>query len=69
MRTVKRTTKGKAITQQGVEFSRRPLFSGDLKLVRGVTHDFSNLSLTELSETLCELLGWKRPFIRSSSRF
>jgi hypothetical protein len=44
-----------------IEFSGRRFSSTDLDLVTQVTRRFSNLSLTELSKTLCELLEWKRP--------
>ena len=42
-------------------FSGRAFSPADLELIRGIIRDFSNLSLTELSKTLCELLEWKRP--------
>lgn len=45
----------------GLEFSGRIFSAADLDLIREIARDFSNLSLTELSKTLCELLGWKRP--------
>jgi hypothetical protein len=44
-----------------VSFSGRDFSAAELALVRETVHDFSNLSLTELSKTLCELLEWKRP--------
>jgi hypothetical protein len=47
--------------QSGLEFSGRSFFAADLDLIREVTRDFSNLSLTELSKTVCELLEWKPP--------
>lgn len=46
---------------QEIDFSGRRFSSHDLGLIREVTEDFSTLSLTELSKTLCELLEWKRP--------
>ncbi len=46
---------------QEINFSGRSFSSTDLDLIREVTKDFSTLSLTELSKTLCELLEWKRP--------
>ena len=33
----------------------------ELEMIREVTSQFSALSLTEISRTLCELLEWKRP--------
>jgi len=44
----------------GLEFSGRRLESDELDLIEGLTRDFPALSLTELSSTVCELLGWKR---------
>ena len=43
------------------EFFGRCFSSEDLRLILDVVRDFSTLSLTELSSTLCELLDWKRP--------
>jgi hypothetical protein len=43
------------------EFSGRRFSAEDLGLIGDITRDFSALSLTELSSTLCELLDWKRP--------
>jgi len=42
-------------------FSGRTFSAAELDLIREITRDFSSLSLTELSKTLCELLDWKRP--------
>jgi hypothetical protein len=44
-----------------VSFSGRNFSVAELKLIRETVRDFSNLSLTELSKTICELLEWKRP--------
>jgi hypothetical protein len=44
-----------------VSFSGRIFSAADLDLIRETLRDFSNLSLTELSKTICELLEWKRP--------
>jgi hypothetical protein len=44
-----------------VSFSGRNFSAAELELIRETARDFSNLSLTELSKTLCELLEWKRP--------
>ena len=43
------------------EFCGRAFSAADLDLIRELACDFSNLSLTELSKTVCELLDWKRP--------
>lgn len=45
----------------GREFSGRRFSAEDLDLIGEITRDFSALSLTELSSTLCEHLDWKRP--------
>ena len=47
--------------QPGLEFSGRAFSAADLDLIRDIARDFCNLSLTELSKTVCELLDWKRP--------
>src|SRR3990170_4049009 len=47
--------------QSPIAFSGRSFTAAELDLVRGIVHDFSSLSLTELSKTICELLEWKRP--------
>jgi len=44
-----------------VSFSGRNFGAAELELIRETVRDFSNLSLTELSKTICELLEWKRP--------
>ena len=47
--------------QSEVCFSGRNFGAVELDLIRETVRDFSNLSLTELSKTICELLEWKRP--------
>jgi hypothetical protein len=47
--------------QSPIAFSGRSFSVAELDLVRGIVRDFSSLSLTELSKTICELLEWKRP--------
>jgi len=42
-------------------FSGRNFGAAELDLIRETVRDFSNLNLTELSKTICELLVWKRP--------
>jgi len=44
-----------------ISFSGRDFSAIELELIRETVRDFSNLSLTELSKTICELLEWKRP--------
>lgn len=44
-----------------IAFSGRSFTVAELELIREIVCDFSNLSLTELSKTICELLEWKRP--------
>jgi len=44
-----------------ISFSGRHFFAAELELIRDTVRDFPNLSLTELSKTICELLEWKRP--------
>ena len=44
-----------------LSFSGRNFAAPELELIREMVRDFPNLSLTELSKTLCELLEWKRP--------
>jgi hypothetical protein len=43
------------------ESSGRCFSSEEISLIRQTVKTFSNLSLKELSKTLCELLEWKRP--------
>ncbi len=47
--------------QQIVESSGRSFTPDEISLICQTAKVFSNLSLTELSKTLCELLEWKRP--------
>jgi hypothetical protein len=47
--------------QGELEFSGRRFPAAEIDLIRQVAGDFSSLSLTELANTLCELLEWKRP--------
>lgn len=44
-----------------LDFSGRRFSGADLQLIAEIVRDFSALTLTELSNTLCELLEWKRP--------
>jgi Domain of unknown function (DUF4338) len=45
----------------GLTFCGRELKPEELDLIRQITRDFSTLSLTELANTVCELLEWRRP--------
>lgn len=45
----------------GVSFCGHALTNDELDLVRRITREFSNLTVTELAATLCELLHWRRP--------
>jgi hypothetical protein len=44
-----------------LSFSGRTFSAEELQLIQALAADFSALSLTELSQTVCELLQWKRP--------
>lgn len=45
----------------GLSFCGHALTEDELDLVRRITREFANLSVTELAATLCELLEWRRP--------
>jgi hypothetical protein len=45
----------------GLAFCGRALTESELSLIRRITREFSNLTLTELAATVCELLAWRRP--------
>ena len=49
------------MVQAAVEFSGRSFTSDEINHIRQTVRTFSNLSLRELSKTICELLDWKRP--------
>lgn len=49
------------MVQSLVESSGRSFSPDEVSLIRQTVKTFSNLSLKELSQTLCELLEWKRP--------
>lgn len=44
-----------------LSFCGRTLSSQDVSLIRQLSQQFSQLSLTELAATVCELLDWRRP--------
>ena len=45
----------------GLSFCGREVTPDEFDLIRQITREFSTLSLTELANTLCELLEWRRP--------
>jgi hypothetical protein len=45
----------------GLSFCGRASMDSELRLIRGITHEFANLAWTELAATVCELLQWRRP--------
>jgi len=45
----------------GLSFCGHALTEDELDLIRRITREFANLSVTELAATLCELLKWRRP--------
>jgi len=50
-----------SVLNSGFDFCGRRFTEQDIKLITEVTRNFSRLSLTELSNTVSELLEWKRP--------
>jgi hypothetical protein len=46
---------------EGLSFCGRALTDDELDLIRRITREFGNLTVTELAATLCELLEWRRP--------
>lgn len=44
-----------------LSFRDRELKAEELDLIRQIARDISNLSLTVLAHTICELLEWRRP--------
>lgn len=45
----------------GLSFCGHALTEDELELIRRITREFGNLTVTELAATLCELLEWRRP--------
>ena len=45
----------------GLSFCGHALAEHELDLIRRITREFANLTVTELAATLCELLEWRRP--------
>jgi hypothetical protein len=45
----------------GLSFCGHSLKEAELDLIRRITREFTNLALTELAATICELLEWRRP--------
>jgi hypothetical protein len=46
---------------EGLSFCGHALTEDELDLIRRITREFGNLTVTELAATLCELLEWRRP--------
>ena len=44
----------------GLSFCGHALTEDELDLIRRITREFANLTVTELAATLCELLEWRR---------
>lgn len=44
-----------------ISFCGNRLSPEEFQLIRDIVRDFSSLSLSELSKTICELLDWRRP--------
>ena len=44
-----------------IRFKDRLFSLPELELIREITRDFARLGLNEISQTICELLEWKRP--------
>jgi len=47
--------------RSGLSFCGHALREDELDLIRRITREFANLTVTELAATLCELLQWRRP--------
>ena len=45
----------------GLSLCGHALTEDELGLIRRITREFANLTVTELAATLCELLEWRRP--------
>ena len=45
----------------GLSFCGHAVTEDELDLIRRITREFANLTVTELAATLCELLDWRRP--------
>jgi uncharacterized protein DUF4338 len=46
---------------ESLTFCGRAFSTEELALICSVTQDFSTLAVTELAQTICELLDWRRP--------
>jgi len=44
-----------------VTFCGRTFSGGELQLMCGLAQEFSTLAVTEMAQTICELLDWRRP--------
>ena len=47
--------------EQSISFCGRVLTASELDLVRQIVADFPGLTQAEMANTVCELLGWRRP--------
>src|SRR6266849_996655 len=45
----------------GLPFLGHELTPSEWDLIQEITRDFSSLAVTELAQTICELLDWRRP--------
>jgi hypothetical protein len=46
---------------ESLTFCGRTFSPGEVELMRGVAQEFSALAVTEIAQTICELLDWRRP--------
>jgi hypothetical protein len=46
---------------ESLTFCGRSFSTGELELMRNLAHEFSALPVTEIAQTVCELLDWRRP--------
>lgn len=54
--------------ERSATFCGKPIRPRELKVIRELVGAYPNLSRTELANTVCELLDWKRPSGRLKSR-
>lgn len=52
---------GEQKLSQPVRFKDRIFPIQEIELIQEITEDFASLGLNEISQTICELLGWQRP--------
>jgi hypothetical protein len=51
----------RSLPAESLTFCGRAFSTGDLELMRSMTEEFSALAVTEIAQTICELLDWRRP--------